>query len=417
VDLDGRSIKQYRLGTHRLRSPEETLQVVAPLFPTFGITRVADVTGLDHIGIPVWMCVRPNSQSLSVSQGKGLTRGQAKASAVMESVEAYYGQYNSLEVVHASYNDLSAKEPVADPALLNRPSPSLYADDLPIDWVRGVNLMDGTGVFVPYDLVHTKYLYEDRPRPRCFLSSTNGLASGNSLPEAVSHGICECIERDARVMAGLAMDQAGDPGRFFVDPSTIDSPLCMSLMDQLAAAGISLFLWDETSDIGIPVFGCSIFENQAEGISHNSVDGLFSGFGCHLSREIAMVRAVTEAVQSRLTYIAGSRDDLLRSEFKNQQSDAYKRRARKFLSNIEPARDFTKIPSLAQETIEEDINVQLKMLKQRGFSMVIAVELTGPSSEIGVVRVVIPGLAVDIHNGRYAARRTLHRGVGRKGPS
>jgi len=51
-----------------------------------GITRVANVTGLDHVGIPVVMACRPNARGLAVSQGKGLTLDAAKASAVMESI-------------------------------------------------------------------------------------------------------------------------------------------------------------------------------------------------------------------------------------------------------------------------------------------------------------------------------------------
>ena len=33
-------------GTHRVRLPEDTLNVITPLFDHFGITRLADVTGL-----------------------------------------------------------------------------------------------------------------------------------------------------------------------------------------------------------------------------------------------------------------------------------------------------------------------------------------------------------------------------------
>ena len=64
--------KQYRLGTHRTVSPEATLARVAPHLNEMGITRIANVTGLDDIGIPVVMVCRPNSRSISVAQGKGV---------------------------------------------------------------------------------------------------------------------------------------------------------------------------------------------------------------------------------------------------------------------------------------------------------------------------------------------------------
>ena len=47
---------------HRTVSPEETLARMTPLMPVLGITRIADVTGLDHIGVPVVMVTRPNAR-------------------------------------------------------------------------------------------------------------------------------------------------------------------------------------------------------------------------------------------------------------------------------------------------------------------------------------------------------------------
>src|ERR1700722_10126568 len=82
--------KGYKSGTHRLVSPAETLARARPLLPMMGITRIANVTGLDTIGIPVMMACRPNSRSVAVTQGKGLDLDAARASAVMESIEGYH---------------------------------------------------------------------------------------------------------------------------------------------------------------------------------------------------------------------------------------------------------------------------------------------------------------------------------------
>ncbi|MHC4093368.1 MAG: YcaO-like family protein, partial [Planctomycetota bacterium] len=68
------------LGTHRTVSPAETLARLTPLLPQMGITRVANITGLDFIGIPVVMVCRPNSRSIAVAQGKGLELVAAKVS-------------------------------------------------------------------------------------------------------------------------------------------------------------------------------------------------------------------------------------------------------------------------------------------------------------------------------------------------
>jgi ribosomal protein S12 methylthiotransferase accessory factor len=55
----------------------------------FGITRVAAITRLDRIGLPVVQVTRPLSLSNVVSQGKGLTPGEAITSALMESLETW----------------------------------------------------------------------------------------------------------------------------------------------------------------------------------------------------------------------------------------------------------------------------------------------------------------------------------------
>ena len=60
-----------------------------PYFDEVGITRVADITGMDRIGIPVYAAIRPDSKSLAVDSGKGITREQAKCSAVMEAIERW----------------------------------------------------------------------------------------------------------------------------------------------------------------------------------------------------------------------------------------------------------------------------------------------------------------------------------------
>ena len=79
--------KVFRRGTHRIIEPSETLTRYRPLASSMGITRLGNITGLDRIGIPVVAAIRPNSRSVSVSQGKGLDLSQAMASALMEAVE------------------------------------------------------------------------------------------------------------------------------------------------------------------------------------------------------------------------------------------------------------------------------------------------------------------------------------------
>ena len=76
-------------GTIRTRVPSETLEITKPYIEKAGISRIANITGLDCLNIPVYTCYRPNSKNLSTSQGKGLTDELALCSAIMEAIEHY----------------------------------------------------------------------------------------------------------------------------------------------------------------------------------------------------------------------------------------------------------------------------------------------------------------------------------------
>src|SRR3954464_11269314 len=118
ADLFDRPVpKEFRRGTHRAVPPAETLARARPPMARMGITRLGNITGLDRIGIPVAVAVRPNSRSVSVSQGKGRELAQAMASALMEACEGFHAEEIG-PCRQASCRDLAASEIVVDPASL-----------------------------------------------------------------------------------------------------------------------------------------------------------------------------------------------------------------------------------------------------------------------------------------------------------
>jgi ribosomal protein S12 methylthiotransferase accessory factor len=160
----------------------------------------------------------------------------------------------------------------------------------------------------------------------------------------------------------------------------------LTLCDQ---ADVTVAVWDATSDFGIPVFECVIAERDDDP-GHRLHAA--AGMGCHPVREIALLRALTEAIQSRLTLITGSRDDLFRSDYERIRDADRQNDLRSFLQN-EPARaSFQDIATYEAGSFEEDVLWELGQLKSRGVSRVIVVELTREEFNIPVVRVVIPGL-------------------------
>src|SRR3954471_18272935 len=311
ADLLDRSVpKEFRRGTHRAVPPAETLARVRPLMARMGITRLGNITGLDRIGIPVAVAVRPNSRSVSVSQGKGLDREQAMASALMEACEGFHAEEIG-PIRSAAYCALAGREAVVDPAALPA-SGREFDQRAPIDWSPGWDLLRAEACWVPAELVHTDYTRES---DGFFLAGSNGLASGNHPVEAVIAAICELIERDALALwqaSGIRRQAAGA-----LDLASIDDADCRLLVARYAAAGIAVRVWNMTSDVAVPAFLCQIRETPG-GEPGRLLR--FQGAGCHPDRAVALSRALTETAQTRLTYIAGIRDDLLPAKYREPEN-------------------------------------------------------------------------------------------------
>ena len=377
--------KSFFEGTHRTISPDETLAKAKPFLEQMGITRIANVTGLDRIGVPVVTVMRPNSRSVSISQGKGATLAAAKASGVMEAVESYHAERIEHSLKFGSFNDLSANHRLADVTRLARLYGSHYTNDLPLFWIEGHDLIAGEDVWVPYETVHSNYTLPSTTDSGCFVASTNGLASGNHTLEAIAHGIAEVIERDGNTLWNLLSDEARAQTR--LDISTIDDELCLDVIAKLHKADISMGIWDITSDIGVPSFYCLITDDRLEK-AHSG-----AGAGCHPTREIALLRALTEAVQVRTNYITGARDDLERAEYSNEGIEAKMAWARRLMKvDIGAGIDFQKITSQNFTTLRQDVEWLLDQLKAVGISQVICVDLTRPEFALPVVRIVVVGL-------------------------
>jgi YcaO-like protein with predicted kinase domain len=379
--------KGYREGTHRLIHPEETVDRVRRLAPVMGITRVANVTGLDCVGIPVVMVCRPNSRSIAVAQGKGLDFAAAKASGLMESVETYHGEHIHLPLKLASFQELRYTHTLVEPAALPLVAGSLYHPGLKLLWIEGDDLLQDEPVWLPYELVHTDYTLPFPPGSGCFIPSSNGLASGNHLLEAISHAVCEVVERDALALWHLRDEEARSRTR--IDLDTVEDPACLAVLDRFRHAGITVGVWETTSDVGIPAFTCSIVDRSEDPL--RLLSGA-RGSGCHPSRRIALLRALTEAAQSRLTFISGARDDAFRSRYTRNRSPDVLRLQRAKLAVRGPMRSFLEVPTWEGETLDADVAWELERLEAVGITRVVMVDLTKPEFGLPVVRVVIPGL-------------------------
>lgn len=389
-------------------SPERTLASLQPHLDTFGVTRIADVTGLDRLGLPVFHAICPRSaDSISVYSGKGATSTAAKVSALMEAAERYAASTVEPAAVTSSYAELIAAGRTAlDPRTHTVEIDPDWTPDTRAAWVEGVDLLSGESIAVPR---YAAGYYLPSDDPACFtMATTNGLASGNSLEEAIFHGLCEIVERDEWTMADVvgrhlpevlrsegfvADDRLGAlVGELWpvVDQSTLPREVG-ALVDRFTTEGLELTLRSLTATFDLPVIVATVTGRDAAGLSMTHL-----GFGAHTDAAVAITRSLTEVAQSRAGDIAAIREDL---SYAVDEVDRGARHMQRTAGRAAPWPDigvaspisFVDLPSIASGDLGTDLRLVLDRLREAGLDRVIMVDLSPSDVPVSVCRILIPG--------------------------
>lgn len=388
----GRLAKYSSKGVVRCVEPRETIRRATAVLDRVGVTTVSDVTNLDRVGIPNYMTVRPRDLDPGISyyNGKGTTRADAHAGALMEAIERHAGEYCTYSIVVGSYNELRRSYTCIDPREIIVPMIQKYSEDLSLEWVCGYDLLNDRETLVPLNAVVCPYRPSDGSA--LFYASTNGLASGNTLIEALCHAICEVIERDAEALV-MARTQIGPAARALLGTGSDDlarpTPRQIALeglpkrarplISMLLHAGLRVFLRDLTRTAGIATIDCTIVER-----GHDGVDAAYGGCGSHPDARVALLRAITEAAQSRITLIQGGREDL--PEVLHQNPAVH---VEDLFEGAEMI-SFGDMPTVDHQYIDDDVELMMERLPHDGLNQLVAFDLTHPDVKIPVVRVVVP---------------------------
>jgi ribosomal protein S12 methylthiotransferase accessory factor len=363
-----------------------------------GITRVALVGELDELSVQVSQAYRPDSPwSTTAGSGKSETRAGARIGGVLEEAEKFAQERFARVDATASYAALRARgAAVVDPRALDLPYDSRYHPDLELDWTLCHDLLADGPCFVPAALVisdrqKNDILYSARLGEKIFSSS--GLASGFTLEEALTHALCEVIERHALRLAELDTSNPGTPfpaAYRFVDLDTAP-PSVRRLAGKLTAPGHSLRVLDITSDVKVATFEARLY----------SFDSLkpFSATGTatHPNAEVAMHMALLEAAQSKIGTISGSREDLTiaaRSLGRHERPRPFRNACEaRWYGEDAPFKPFSAALSAAHRDARDDVRYVLERLRAAGVGQALAVDYTLPELRpMRAVRVLLPGL-------------------------
>jgi len=366
--------------------PEETLKRVLPLLKIAGMGDPEDITDKDNLGIPVFSVDRQETAlgKPKYYNGKGATREQAMASGVMEAIERYSAeQRDTDDVVVGTYEQAKEAMMTVNPADLILPLPVLdvypVAD---IAWTRGFEMFRGCHILVPACAVFYPY-FPDGDYP-LFKWHTNGIASGNTMEEAILHALFEDIERDAWSIAEYRDRTNADV--LIRDQDSIPAQLIKKFNDQ----GVEIHLKDLTTDIGVTTIGAAADDTRTK-----DPEMLTIGVGTHLDPEIAAIRAITEVAQSRTTHKHGMKINAqLQKVTRDMGYEKIKKINHMWFGENEKKIYLEDMEDQATDYVLDDIEIVLQHLMDSGFDQVICADLTRPELGVPSVRMIVPGLEV-----------------------
>ncbi len=368
---------------HRTVPPETTFRRLEPFLEVAAITRIADLTGLDRIGIPVFQAVRPLGLSLSASQGKGATAAAARVSAVMEALEIWHAETETLDGVHAAPGALKGRALDRDALAAFAIAPPDF--DLAFAWTEATDCTDGGSVFVPRDLANLDFTRDGDPP--WLLRSTDGLAGGNTLGEALASATAELIERACtaafrRISPELRAARRINPRILAAEDDRI-----ARLVEPIQAARLELELFDMTNDLGVTAIEAVIYDLDAPGPSHLPC----LGHGAHLDPVTAVTRAITEAAQTRLTHVSGNRDDILPDHYSDHHLSNTLRRFERGFDMAGTCRGLD-LTDRSGASPAEDFSEMVARITAKREGPVLFVDLTKPHIGVPVAKVLAPGL-------------------------
>jgi ribosomal protein S12 methylthiotransferase accessory factor len=364
--------------------PETTLLYAKQCAATAGISEVRDITGMDVLGVPVYASVRPQARGDAVTFGKGLRHVDAEVGAYMEALEFFFAEpgIGPVSTRWGTPRDVASHERRDDAILDFVP---LLQREVNLDGslllASVQDLESGDECAIPAELI---FFPSPDVGQSLFGSSTNGLASGNSVLEGSIQALLELIERDIwsfEFVRGASK---------LVEAASLPDEV-REIVERAERSGLQFKVRAIPNDYEMPFFAAFVFD-----LNNPSRKTFNGGWACDLDRDSALVRAVTEAAQSRVAFIHGGRK-VPTSRAAGSALDAQPEEAtlvRQHMLGVSDPRgqmSLTDIPDLAVAgTLQQKLDAVIERLRRVVQKPIYRVVFTPPESPLQVVRVVVP---------------------------
>lgn len=269
-------------------SPEDLLAtVIRPRMAGWGITRLADVTGLDYLGIPMAAAVRPLSDPARMVAA-GPTLAHAATSAALAVARVWHASSSvPAPLARSAPADFLTSYRIED---LGLPADCLVTRSTRLDWVQAQSLADGRQTVVPRDLVWLSRPPRRPWRPTFLTATTVGLGAGATRDDAILAALCGWAAHDA----AAALAHGALMG--VLDTRTIPDAWCARTVQQVADADGQAVIAALPSRTGMPCW-TAIFRGG---------DVITAGIAARPDPVAALAAALCDAAAARLAALAGT---------------------------------------------------------------------------------------------------------------
>jgi ribosomal protein S12 methylthiotransferase accessory factor len=348
-----------------------------------GVTRLARLTGLDRTGVEVAAAIRPGGHVLQVSTGKGESFEQASARALAEAAELW-GAERPLSLLNGTVAEVRARfgaRGVVGPADLAPGQATPSWEGLRLAWRAGDDLLAGRPCLVPAHAVHCPPAGSEPLGPAVVPWTSNGMGAHPTREGALLHALLETCERDQLARALPSGFTPGEVRRRLLAPGSLlrAAPRTTAWVTHLEGHGFRVHLLDVTAGLGLPCAAALLVDLEGGPVP------VAAGYACRLSRDGALLAALLEAAQSRLTEIHGAREDVLHGEREAGRPLA------SLCARTRPVRRAAALPDLPAGPPRAALRLVLARLAAAGLKRAVAADLAAPPG-LSVVRVLVPGL-------------------------
>ncbi len=297
--------KGYSRGLDKVISPKDTVDRAKKILEKFGNDILLEVKRIDkgRLGIPVYFSLYgPRARKICPARkqmGKGPSRDQAEASAVMELIERYsFFSFceNPKNFKRLTWNE--AKEEFGEDKLIGVEEIIKSVDDnLSIKDAECILSLVKWNFCEAYRVYDAKYFMAPIDWFKK-LNEYNGASAGNTFEESILQGACELIER--HVSAYIDRNELVVPT---IDKRSVKDPVLKELIFCFEKNNILLWLKDFSLNFEVPTVGALAYDPS----TFPDLSEIVFTAGTATSPEKAAIRAITEVAQLAGDFCTSSR--------------------------------------------------------------------------------------------------------------